>query len=73
MPIVHESLAAMLAELAEVTNQVINKHLEADAYGRDVLKHYGPIGVRVYGADGPLATFYEEGIEFFPESTGSDQ
>lgn len=73
MPIVHESLAAMLAELAEVTNRVIEKHQEADAYGRDVLKHYGPFGVQVHGVDGHLATFYEEGIEFFPESTGPEE
>ena len=70
MATIHESMAALIAELAKETGRIIDKHLAEDEKGANVLQHYGPIGVQVHGIDGHLATFYEEGIEFYPSPEG---
>lgn len=72
MPIVHESLVAMLAELAREAAIIITSYMDDDERCENpVLKHYGPFSIQVHGVDGHLATFYEEGIEFFPETKDS--
>lgn len=69
--IVQPQMAALLAELKTATDEIIDKHLnEADALGGDknYLQFYMPIGVQVTTIDGLTAQFYEEGIEFYPET-----
>ena len=60
----------LLAELEQAVSEIIERHFDADEK-RDIptLIHYGPFEVRVYGADGYLARFMEEGIDIYPEVT----
>ena len=61
---------SLLAELEQAVTEIIERHCDADDK-RDMptLIHYGPFEVRVYGADGYLARFLEEGIDIYPEAT----
>jgi hypothetical protein len=60
---------ALLAELERATSEIIERNFAADekSSGNSRLSDYGPFEVRVYGADGYLARFLEEGVELYPE------
>ena len=61
---------SLLAELESATSEIIERHFVADEKrALQTLIHYGPFEVRVYGADGYLARFMEEGIDLYPEVT----
>ena len=63
---------ALLAELEQATSEIIQRHFTADEKReRHTLTHYGPFEVRVYGADGYLARFLEEGVELYPEEASA--
>ena len=64
------STLSLLAELESSAAEIIERHFAADEKRAiQTLIHYGPFEVRVYGADGCLARFMEEGLEIYPDVT----
>ena len=63
-------ILSLLAELESATSEIIERHFAADEKRTSkTLVYYGPFEVRVYGADGYLARFIEEGVDLYPEET----
>lgn len=67
----HPVVLSLLAELAISSGQIIEKHWDADEKAENILQHYGPFTVQVHGQDGHLASFMEEGVDFYPENPRS--
>jgi len=64
---------SLLAELESATSEIIERHFTVDQKRTSqTLRHYGPFEVRVYGADGYLARFLEEGVELYPAESGAE-
>lgn len=63
MTTIHSGLARLMADLTEAVDAVIDKPEH-----KGVIDTWGPISVEVSTVDGLTARFYEEGIEFYPES-----
>lgn len=64
--IIHPRIAALMAELKTVTDEVLTSQYELDELGENVLKHIGPFTIEIRDQDGVVARFYEEGIDFYP-------
>jgi hypothetical protein len=58
--VIQPQLARFAADLHDAIDKVLESH--------DKLHEtYGPVQVRLYTDDGLTATFFEEGIEFYPK------
>lgn len=59
--IVDANLARTMAELEKAWSEILERNY-------DSLTHFGTFRVKVYTDDGLTAQFYEEGIDFYPNS-----
>lgn len=58
---INPKLAVAMAELNEAWTAILDKHWDGG------LEHFGNFRLKVYTDDGYTATFYEEGIVFYPQ------
>ncbi len=58
---INPKLALAMAKLSEAWYEILEEHYD------DGLQYFGNFRLKVYTDDGYTATFYEEGIVFYPE------
>lgn len=60
MTIINPGLAKLMADLNNAWVKLLDEQY-------DEVQHFGTFKLKVYTDDGYTATFYEEGIDFYPE------
>jgi hypothetical protein len=68
--LVPAAVLAMIAELATATKEIINRHWDQDEAldpTERTLAYYEGLQVRLYSEDGPLAFFWDDGVEVLPK------